>query len=43
MKMYLIRKCGIAIKCCVTSSFIFHQDLVLSVILNVLKGTVYIL
>lgn len=43
MKMYLIRKWGIAIKCCLTSSFMFHQDVVLSVILDLPKGTVYIL
>lgn len=38
MKMHLIRKWGIVIKCCLTSSFIFCQDVVLSIILVCLKG-----
>lgn len=38
MKMYLIRKWGIEIKGCLKSSFIFCQDVVLSVIWMFLKG-----
>lgn len=43
MKMDLTRKWGVAIKCYLLSSFIFCQNLLLSVSLDVPKGTIHML